>query len=151
MKTALTLFGLLLLGYIAYIRVAPSNPLIWHVDPLEAEKPRKPNAFLWRPGEGKFPVPEFDMDALSLARAFDALVTKGSNVTQLAGAPEQLFVTYIARTKVMQYPDYVSIRFIDLDGGRSTLAVFSRARFGYGDRGVNRKRVLGWMKAQGAG
>ncbi len=146
LKTALALIGLVILGFVAYIRVAPNNPPVWHVDPMTATKPRSPNAFIMRPGEGKYPSPVFSTDALTLARAFDAKAMATADVTRLSGAPEELFITYIARTRLMRYPDFISIRFIDQGDGKSTLAVFSRARFGYSDRGVNRKRVLVWLK-----
>jgi len=129
----------------AYIRLAPSNPDIWHVDPLAASRPQTPNSFLQRPEKGKYPSQQFDLSATDLAHAFDLGVMSESRTRRLAGAPDDLFVTYIARSRLFGFPDYVSIRFVPLGAKRSTYAVFSRARFGYGDRGVNRRRLLGWL------
>ncbi len=145
MKSILVLSLLIIAGFLASIRLAPSDPDVWHADPQEAKKPRKPNAFILRPDSEKHPAPEFAMSAEALAQAFDDLVMSDAGVSRLAGAPKDLFVTYIARTRLIGYPDYVSVRFLDLGNDRATLAIFSRARFGYRDFGVNRKRVLGWL------
>jgi len=142
----LALLPALFVGFALYVRLAPSSVARWHVDPVKAVKPLTPNAFLWRPGEGAHATPVYQMDALSLARAFEAHVLSYPNVKRLAGSPDSLFVTYVARTPILRYPDYVSLRFLDLEGGGATLAVFSRARFGRGDFGLNRKRFLGWIE-----
>lgn len=146
MKTAFFIFLAVVIGFLVYVRLAPSDPITWHVDPLTAKKGRKKNVFLQRPNEGKYPSPEFDMDVTSLGKAFDEIALQDQNVTRLAGSHADGFVTYVARSNLLQYPDYISVRFIDLGAGRSTLAIFSRARFGYSDRGVNRARATGWLK-----
>ena len=146
MKPVLIFCVLVIAGVLAFIRLAPSNPDIWHVDPQAAKKPRKPNAFILRPDSEKHPSPEFAMTAGALAQAFDDLALSDAGVSRLAGTPEELWVTYIARSRVMGYPDYISVRFLELGQNRSTLAVYSRARFGYRDFGVNRSRVLGWIR-----
>jgi uncharacterized protein (DUF1499 family) len=145
MKLAILIFVLVVVGFLAYVRMAPSNPEVWHADPFKASKFRKRNVFIQRPNEGKYPSPEFDMDAVSLAKAFDDIVLATPGVELLAGAPDDLFVTYIARTKTIKYPDYISIKYIDLGDGRSTFAVFSRSRFGSSDLGVNRQRFQHWL------
>jgi len=81
-----------------------------------------------------------------LAQAFDKMAMDQPNVERLAGSAAELWLTYIARTPVIGYPDYISVRFVPLSGGKSSLAVFSRARFGHGDKGVNRKRMLKWLE-----
>ena len=55
------------------------------------------------------------------------------------------FATYVQRTKLVQFPDYVSVKAVEVDGG-SALHIFSRSRFGYSDRGVNKKRILSWLE-----
>ena len=147
MKTLfLILFGLVVLIGL-YIRFAPSNPQVWHIDPLEAEKPKGArNVFHWRPGEGKYPTPVYEMDKIALAKAFDAHVLRYPNVTRLAGRSEDVHVTYVARTPMVRFPDYVSVSFLDAESGGATLAVYSRSRFGSGDGGLNRTRFLGWVE-----
>ncbi len=150
MKLAIFLFLVVLIGFLAYVRLAPSDPDFWHVDPLNAKKGRKKNVFIQRPDEGKYPSPEFTLDVQTLAQRFDDFALADENVSRLAGSPKEGFVTYVARSQMMRYPDYISVRFIDLGQGRATTAIYSRARFGYSDRGVNRRRAMGWLKALAA-
>ncbi|MGB3764761.1 MAG: DUF1499 domain-containing protein, partial [Ornithinimicrobium sp.] len=67
-------------------------------------------------------------------------------VRVLAGSAADGFVTYVQRSALMGYPDYVSVRFVGVDAEHSTLAIFSRARYGSSDMGVNEKRVRRWMQ-----
>ncbi|MFQ5438307.1 MAG: DUF1499 domain-containing protein [Paracoccaceae bacterium] len=145
MNTVPMLFALIITVTLAYIRLAPASPARWHVDPLTAVRPKTPNAFVLRSGEGDRAPPEFDMPAAELAARFDQLVRARSNAKPVARDPASLFVTYVVRTPLMGFPDYVSVRFVDLGNSRSTLALFSRARFGHSDLGVNKKRALGWL------
>lgn len=145
MKIVVSFLVVVILAMLAYVRYAPSDARAWHVDPLTAKKPKLPNAFLFRGAGGKHPAPEYEMPAGALAVKFDDLAMLKPSVTRLDGDPADLFVTYIARTKYVGFPDYISIKFIELDADRSTIAVFSRSRFGYSDRGVNRRRVLAWL------
>jgi hypothetical protein len=145
LKSIAVFLLLFVAGCMAYIRLAPSDPDLWHVDPMTAVRPAKPNSFMLRPGVGKYPTPEFSVSAQVLEQAFDAMVMGQPNVKRLAGSPADLWVTYIARTPIIGYPDYISVRYVPLTDGKSSLAVYSRARFGYGDKGVNRKRMLKWL------
>lgn len=147
MKTGILVLITAAILVLAYIRLAPSNAAFWHVDPLSAKKPNRPNAFILHPDHEKYPSPRFDMDAAALAARINDLILSAGNAKVLAGSAESGFVTYVIRTKIMGYPDYASIKFIDLPQGGATLVVFSRSRFGYSDRGVNRQRVLGWLKS----
>lgn len=146
LKSIGAILGLIVVGAALYVRFAPSSPTRWHVDPLNAEINGRLNVFLQKPDQGKDPSQVFDMDAARLAAAFDAVIMASPNTTRLAGSPKDLFVTYIARTPVMRYPDYITIKFLDGADGTSTYAVYSRSRFGIGDQGVNKKRFLGWLE-----
>lgn len=131
--------------FLFYVRIAPSRPEVWHVDPLTVEKPRKRNWFLMRDGARTEPL-VFKLPAAELAAAFDRVALASPETERLAGSPEDLFVTYVSRTRMLKYPDYISVRFQDVGEGSSSIVMFSRARFGYSDRGVNRRRALKWLK-----
>lgn len=144
-NSAFLVFLVILTGFSVWVRFAPSAPERWHVDPEIAKRSTTPNAYLLRPGNGT--PPTYNISADELASAFDEFVTAKPNVTRLAGGPDEKFATYIARSRLMAYPDYVSVRFLPLDDNSSTLAVYSRSRFGYGDRGVNKGRIKRWLAA----
>lgn len=138
---ALAAFGL------AYIRLAPDNIAQWHVDPQTVKRGPKPNQFLMRNGDGDVESPVFDMSAADLAQIFDDYALSRPRVTRLAGDPQQLWSTYIQRSKWFGFPDYISVRIIPFEAGRSALVVYSRARYGGSDLGVNEARITGWVAA----
>ncbi len=137
----------------AGIRLAPNDPAKWHQDPLTVQAPDNPNWFRLSPAdsdeasdaERDDTSPTFDVPAAELAEAFDEVATGDSRVTVLAGSSAEGFVTYIQRSALMGYPDYVSVRFVEVDEAHSALAIFSRARYGSSDLGVNEKRVRRWV------
>lgn len=51
-----------------------------------------------------------------------------------------------ALSRVMGFPDTVTVRFIDIGEGRSTLALYSRSHYGHSDLGANRKRIEEWLR-----
>ena len=89
LKMALIIIVLVLAGFLAFVRLAPSDPEIWHVDPLTAKKPwRKRNVFILR-DDGSDPSPPiYDVDAGTLAKAFDAFVKEA--LAHHPGAQAQL-------------------------------------------------------------
>lgn len=138
------LFG----GLMAYSRSLSHDPAAWHVDPLTAAKPTTPNSYRVGPDGTTEPdadAPTFSVDAGVLGAAFDTVAMNESAVERLAGSPGDGWVTYVQRSTLFGFPDYISVRFIDVDGGGSTLAVFSRSRLGQSDLGVNKKRVEDWL------
>jgi uncharacterized protein (DUF1499 family) len=96
-----------------------------------------------QPADAEAPV--YPVDAATLAAAFDAHVMIQPRTTRLAGGPDELWVTYVQRSRVFGFPDYVSVRVFDLPEGGATIAIYSRARFGTSDLGVNFARVQDWV------
>ncbi|MEM8789652.1 MAG: DUF1499 domain-containing protein [Pseudomonadota bacterium] len=147
--------GVLLLGgYLAYsVRSVTHEPADWHVDPLAVPTSETPNSY-------RVAIPDFTehlvdqaapiyaVDASTLARAFDTFVMGQPRVERVAGTVEEGWMTYVQFTEQLRFPDYVSVRFYDFDdAGKSTVAIYSRSRFGYGDMGVNQARVQAWLQS----
>ncbi len=140
-------------GLIGYVRYAGHDPAKWHVDPLTATSPSSPNSYRIGPEHGAHGAveapdavaPVWSVSVDELASTFDSLVTADARVDVIAGSAADGHVTYVQRSKTMAYPDYISVRFIDLGDGTSTLAAFSRARYGYSDLGVNKQRLERWV------
>lgn len=136
-------------GSIVFVRSLSHDPAVWHVDPLTAPDPSTPNWYRVAP-DGENTAPVFDVDVSTLSAALDRAVEQQSSVELLQddrarGGP----VTWVQRSTLFGFPDYISIAVLPVgeDGRRSTLAIFSRARLGQSDLGVNKKRVAAWLSA----
>lgn len=136
------------------IRSASDDLTKWHQYPSSVSMPDRPNWYRLTPGTATDEVsadregesPQFDVSVRELATAFDNVAMGDSRVEVLAGSARKGFVTYIQRSKLMSYPDYVSVRFTSRADGGSTLAILSRARYGSNDLGANKKRVDRWVQ-----
>ncbi len=54
---------------------------------------------------------------------------------------------YVARTRLMRFPDTINVRIVPVAADASTIAIYSRSQIGYSDWGVNRKRIERWLDA----
>ncbi|MEM7295526.1 MAG: DUF1499 domain-containing protein [Pseudomonadota bacterium] len=125
MKLAI-LFGLAALGaFLIYVRVAPSDPSYWHVSVTDAADP----------GWAGVKLHEVTGSLLCLND-----VALASGATGLAGSPEEGRVTWIVRSPILSFPDYITAE--QTDAG---LHILSRLRFGAYDWGVNRRRIEDWI------
>lgn len=144
----LALLVALVAGLLLFIRLSPMRPDRWHLDPLTAARPSTPNAYLLRDGDGDAPAPVFAAPPEMVAQALERMLATQPRVTRLAGSAGAGWVTYVQRSRIMGYPDAISIRLTAENGG-TRVAVFSRSRFGYGDGGVNAARVGRWIDRLG--
>ncbi len=133
----------------------------WHVDPINAPRPSTPNTF--RAGDGPEAlfdrdVPVYRVDSAALSTAWDQMIGQQPRVEVvqddrvLASGEQQVegLVTYVQRSWLFGFPDYITVRFVPAgsfeDGtAGSTLVIFSRSRLGQSDLGVNEKRVTAWL------
>jgi uncharacterized protein (DUF1499 family) len=146
------LFGLSVAGLMAAIRLAPNDPAVWHADPLTADSTGYPNEFRVLPDGSAFSgahetAPVYPVSVQTLAVAFDAVALAAPRTRRIAGSPRDLWMTYVQRSRVMGFPDYISVRAIPEGENRATLAIFSRSRFGRSDLGMNARRVQDWLAA----
>jgi len=140
MKTAVLLI-VLVLGGLAYIRFAPGNTARWHVDPTTASDPA-PGGVLRRVSLALPPA--------QALQAFDAIVGAEPRTSRLAGTPDEGRITYVARSKVIGFPDYITVAAMlnesEANKTGSTLCILSRLRFGKSDMGVNAARLDRWLQ-----
>jgi len=91
------------------------------------------------------PSPVFALSADRLAAYWTEMITGEPRLVQIAAEPEQRRSVLIQRSKLLRFPDLVTVEFVALAPDRSSLALYSRARYGRSDFGVNRRRVLRWL------
>jgi uncharacterized protein (DUF1499 family) len=143
MRIALILLAVLvlaILGAALYFRMVPMPADTWHVDPASVTPPASPNYEL-RVGDA---APVFDLTPDDLAARLDAAAT-AEGADPIGGSLAEGHVTYVARSRLMGYPDAISVRLTPLAQG-TRMEIYSRARFGYSDMGVNAARVARWIQ-----
>jgi uncharacterized protein (DUF1499 family) len=52
---------------------------------------------------------------------------------------------YLARSRILRFPDTIDVLAIERDENQATLALYSRSQIGHGDLGVNRARIERWL------
>lgn len=126
-----------------WVRLAPTRAADWDVDP----------AAEGRRGRGRWLIAEGgDRSPVALGAAPDAALVALSEIAEAEGArriawrPDEGRATWEVRSRVMGFPDYVSVRVLPAPGG-SALTAYSRLRFGADDMGVNRARLERWVAA----
>lgn len=125
----LWVFLALVVGLLAYIRLAPSDAAVWHVAP-EVSADADLTGGVKR-------VVAAGPDALA---RFAAVAQADERTSVLAGSVAEGMITFVSRTKVIGFPDYTTVQ---QDG--ESLKIYGRLRFGKSDLGVNKARVEGWL------
>lgn len=121
------------------------------VDFARLQRRSSPNDALAAPAG--FPVPA-RADIATPVFALDARALRDAMATALAAEPKLQRVAadaragterYVQRTALLGFPDTIDILYVDLPGGRSSVAIYSRSKIGYGDHGANRARIERWL------
>jgi len=129
-----------------YFRSAADDPARWHVDPMTTGAPGGSNSVLIRPEGGDRAARVYDVSPERLAAAIEAVALDEPNTRRIAGGPADLWMTYVQRSAVMGFPDYISVKVLPVEGGASW-AAYSRSRYGKSDLGVNGRRMTRWTQA----
>jgi Protein of unknown function (DUF1499) len=141
MSLTLGLAIIAVLGVLAFIRLAPSDRAVWHVDMAAAgfRAPANGHVFCVRPDSGFGPV----TDGAALLAKLDAVALATPRTTRLAGSAAEGRITWVTRSAVMGYPDYTTAQVM----AGPSLCILGRQRFGSKDLGVNAARIGGWAQA----
>lgn len=138
------------IGWLA-VNLAPDDPAAWHVDPATIALRGTPNEILAAVPGTTAAVPQIPLavepeSPEALLARFDAIARAQPRVTVLAGSVAEGMITYVQRSRLVRFPDYITVKVVPEDGGAG-LIVWSRSRYGRGDFGVNRARVEAWLTA----
>jgi uncharacterized protein (DUF1499 family) len=146
---------LVVLGLVGlmFVRSAGHDPARWHVDPADAMRTGKPNDALAAPAgttrvEADIVLPFVTRPSAELLAALDAVVRAEPRVEVLAGDVGTGNITYVQRSAVIGFPDYISVSAVETSAG-SSLILWSRSRYGHYDFGVNRARLERWLGGVG--
>jgi uncharacterized protein (DUF1499 family) len=115
----------------------------------ELRDPLPGNSFLACPPDyctaAAVPSPTFALPADRLEQDWRQMLASEPGIVIVADEPAQHRLVVIQHTKLLRFPDVVTAEFAALDNDRSSVAVYSKSRYGSGDFGTNRKRVLRWL------
>lgn len=142
MRSLLVLVVLLVVAVIAasiWFRSAAMPAEDWHVLPSDVTPPASPNYEL-RAGDR---APVFDVPPDVMAARIDAVAT-AEGAEMIGGSLAEGHMTYVARSRLMGFPDAISVRLTPVAAG-TRVEIYSRSRFGYSDMGVNGARVERWI------
>jgi uncharacterized protein (DUF1499 family) len=119
------------------------------------KRPRTPNTFLLAP-EGLCKNAKIDMVApvygvpvAKLRQAFLSIAIAQPRTAHALADEPGLYDDFVVRSALFGFPDLVSVKFLQLKGKTSTLALYSRSVYGRSDLGVNRRRSLAWLAELG--
>lgn len=124
-----------------------------HWDPVEfesLERGPKPNQFLMCPPDlCRAPAdavsPVYDMPPRKLEQAWLRMAARQPLVAVRQTDAERHQYDIEVRTPLLHFPDLVTVRFLSLPDGRSTMAIYSRSYYGYSDLGTNARRIQDWL------
>ncbi|WP_152452448.1 MULTISPECIES: DUF1499 domain-containing protein [unclassified Roseivivax] len=129
MKFVFWLIILLIIAGLAYIRFAPSDPEVWHVDPqVTADQDLAGGV------RRRIPASE------GMLADLDRIILSTPRTELLAGSVDEGRITYVTRSQWMGFPDYTTVQQVE-----DQIELYARARFGQSDLGVNKARVEGWL------
>jgi hypothetical protein len=89
--------------------------------------------------------PIFDMPRDRLHDYWTEAISGEKRMIPIAADAEARRFVYIQHSPALRFPDIVTIEFVQLAPERSSIAIYSRSRYGEYDFGKNRKRVEKWL------
>jgi uncharacterized protein (DUF1499 family) len=146
---AVTALGLGLRGYMngtAQDRLLPGEP----ADIAKLRSPLPQPGFLACPtgycrASEAIPSPIFEMSWAHLRDAWRRMIAAEPRLIAVAEDVRHRRSAYVAHTAVFGFPDVVTVEFVALGSDRSSIALYSRSRYGRYDFGKNRRRVERWL------
>ncbi|MEN8722450.1 MAG: DUF1499 domain-containing protein [Alphaproteobacteria bacterium] len=115
------------------------------------ELTEKPNQYLVCPADycqkaaAHREAPVYDVPAAKLRDAWAKVVASQPRTKTLEQDSASLSYEYVQRSALFRYPDFVSVQFVSLGDESTTMAIYSRSKYGYSDLGVNKKRIDTWL------
>jgi uncharacterized protein (DUF1499 family) len=125
----------------------PPRPM----DISHLQRPNSPNTALAAPA-GFSPKPDIVTPTYQLPAAqlyADVLAVAAAQPRTFVAAEyqPQLQAHFVARSAWLNFPDLIVAQVTPTGSDASTLSLYSRSVYGYGDFGVNRARLISWLAA----
>lgn len=89
--------------------------------------------------------PVFGMPSDRLHAFWMEIISHEKRLVPVAADPDSGRFVYIEHSPTFRFPDIITVEFVRLSADRSSIALYSRSRYGEYDLGKNRKRVERWL------
>ncbi|MEO0428889.1 MAG: DUF1499 domain-containing protein [Pseudomonadota bacterium] len=144
---------LLLVGIVIavlLVRAVGHDPERWHADPATAARTGNPNDYLVGPAGSTTALPDRILESTPAdpLAAFDAVARAAPRTEIIAGSLADGHITYVQRSLLVGFPDYISVKRVQT-GDAASIVAWSRSRFGYSDLGENAARIDAWLTEAG--
>ena len=146
LKTIAIVIVIVVVVFMVYIRLAPSDPARWNVI-VATTDPVTPGPCLDKVvivPQGARVTCVLTGSPQEVLSKLDATAMAYPRTTRLAGARADGLITWISRSRLMGYPDYITAQATQTSLG-TRLDILSRQRFGSSDAGVNAARLKNWL------
>ena len=151
MRRVVWLVAAAVIAAAVWVRLAPSDPAVWHAPGAEAAQAGVAADGAVRAGRGDarvaLAVPGGPDQVLA---RLDAIALATPRTRRLAGSPSEGRITWVTRSAVWGFPDYTTASARAVEGG-TRLDLWARLRFGGADFGVNARRLQDWVALLAAG
>ena len=135
-----TVFSILAFVVVVLViaRLIPVDAEPFHEDPAEPDRQRSEVRLIGRD------APRFPADADTVLETLIGIARSDWGVRIAEGSIDEGMITFVARSKVFGFRDYITVKATDETGG-AKLAVYARPRFNVYDWGVNGRRLDRWL------
>jgi uncharacterized protein (DUF1499 family) len=89
--------------------------------------------------------PVFPMPWERLREYWTEVISGEKRVETIVADPDDRRFVYIQHSPTFRFPDIITVEFVQLGPNRSSIAIYSRSRYGHYDFGKNRRRVGKWL------
>ena len=90
-------------------------------------------------------TPVYNLPYHELRARLQSLIESDPGATRVAEDGGGRGDRYVIRTPLMRFPDTVDVLVLPSEGGRSTVAIYSRSQIGRSDLGANLARIRRWL------
>ena len=135
------------IAMVLVIRLLPSDPAVWHVAVADgaAIAPGPCRDHVRAQVDGARAACLFPGDPDQVLAQLSAIAMAYPRTTLLAGSPAEGRMTWVARSRIIGFPDYITAETAQTPRG-TRLDIYSRLRFGNSDFGVNAARLTHWLR-----
>ena len=85
--------------------------------------------------------PIYSVDIQSVDYHWQEVMEKEPRIINIAGDEKKHQYTYVQRSKYLRLPDTINVQIIPMDNNHTTLAIYSKSKYGYSDFGSNKARI----------